>query len=102
MFSVVNAYFPSAPILPLHQSHDALPALIHETSFTAAGGFKFIMAFDSISFPGVLPIISTRHADCKADFAVTATSGRSILGANLDSSVCPDHPPDGLVRYIEE
>jgi len=100
--SVEKLDLPSAPALPLHQSHAARPARIHDVSVIADAGLKFRIAFDSISLPGASAISSTRHADRYGSPPATATLSSSNRGASFDSSRCASspHPLDGFTRYI--
>src|SRR5579872_7256753 len=78
---------PSAYV-PLHQSHAVFPGLIHEVSSIAHGGFRFVTMFDSISRPGSLPIMITRHGD-RIGAAVRTTSPLSCSeGESRDTSTC--------------
>src|SRR6478735_3132892 len=101
MLAVVKAGLPSAPRLPLHQSQEALPGLIQFVLAMAEGPDKFITALDSIILPGSSPTIIMRQAERMLPFPFTAVPELSSLGASLDNMVWPDHPPAGLVRYIE-
>src|SRR5438309_2150365 len=88
---MVSVFFPGRKFTPssygpLHQSHDALPALIHEVSAIADGGFRFITMFDSIRRPGSAPIITMRHGVTIGVLAITLTAASSIRGESLASS----------------
>src|SRR6476646_7786730 len=100
MFSVVYAVLPSGPRLPLHQSHEALPGRIHEVSWMAESGFRLVMTLDSISRPGSLPTMRTRHAEWCGRVPTTDVSGSSRWGARRDSNLWLSQPPEGLVRYM--
>src|SRR5678815_3807662 len=101
MLSVVKAGLPSAPRLPPHQSQKALPPFTQSGLSMAEGLVKFMTAFDSIILPGSSPTIIMRHEERMLPFPFTAMPELSNRGESLDNIVWPDHPPEGLVRYIE-
>ena len=87
---MVSVFFPGRKLTPssygpLHQSHDALPGLIHEVSAIVEGGFKFSTMLDSISRPGSLAINTIRHGVTIGALPITLTAASSIRGARRAS-----------------
>src|ERR1051326_6083584 len=98
MVAVVNAGLPSGPRLPLHQSHAALPGLIHEVSAIADSGLRLLTILDSMSFAGLSAIWITRQGEWWGRVPVTATPGSSRCGASLDTGVGSPQALPVLVR----
>src|SRR5579863_1803996 len=71
---------------PDHQSHAALPGLIHEVSAIAHGGLRLMTILDSTSRPGLSATIITRHGECNGAGPTTETPGMSKRGDNRATS----------------
>src|SRR3979409_636002 len=100
MFSVVNVFLPSGPMLPLHQSQAERPARIQEVSLTTDSGFRLVITLDSISRPGSEATSNTLQGEWCGSVPITEISGSVTLGAILDSNQCPVQLPEGFTRYI--
>src|ERR1035441_8993817 len=85
---------------PDHQSQAALPGLIQEVSAIAEGGLRLSTMCDSISRPGALAIISTRHGDGAGVATATERLGSSIWGERRASRALASRPE--CVRYMPE
>src|SRR6516164_9661907 len=88
---MVSVFFPGRKLTPssygpLHQSHDALPGLIHEVSAIIEGGLRLSTMFDSMSRPGSLAISTIRHGATIGALAATLTAASSIRGDRRASS----------------
>src|ERR1700734_2270990 len=99
---MVAVFIPVVKLTPVaacpdHHSQADFPARIQEVSAICEGGFRFNMMFDSISRPGVSPIISTRHGVLKGALVWTATPGTFRLG---DSSAFRVNRGLSLRRYM--
>ena len=83
---------------PDHQSHEALPGLIHEVSAMAEGGFKLPTICDSIRRPTSGAIIRTRQGVVTGVALETERPGSSIRGERRASKLLAFEPE--CIRYM--